>query len=246
MNKKAIAQKDNVKYLGVLIDQHLRWNYHVSNISKKISRGIGILTKLRNFMGTDLLKTIYYCLVYSHLTYGIQAWGSACITETVKLSVLLKKAARILTGNQYFQIYGEQAGPLPSAEPLFKELKLLNFKDAFDLNVGKFIYLTLAGQSPAIFNDWFSYTNNIHSHATTSSVTITRNQYFDAGTAEPTHNLFTKNSNLVKYGGKMIRVYGPKLWNSIPSVIQNSPSLSTFKIKLKNHFIDRYIGNNSA
>ena len=246
MNKKAIAQKDNVKYLGVLIDQHLRWNYHVSNISKKISRGIGILTKLRNFMGTDLLKTIYYCLVYSHLTYGIHAWGSACITETVKLSVLLKKAARILTGNQYFQIYGEQAGPLPSAEPLFKELKLLNFKDAFDLNVAKFIYLTLAGQSPAIFNDWFSYTNNIHSHATTSSVTITRNQYFDAGTAEPTHNLFTKNSNLVKYGGKMIRVYGPKLWNSIPSVIQNSPSLSTFKIKLKNHFIDRYIGNSSA
>ena len=41
-----------------------------------------------------------------------------------------------------------------------------------------------------------------NSHATTSSVTITRNQYFDVGTAEPTRNLFTKNSNLVKYGGR--------------------------------------------
>ena len=235
-----------MKYLGVLIDQHLRWNYHVSNISKKISRGVGILTKLQNFMNTDLLKTIYYCLVYSHLTYGIHAWGSACMTETVKLNVLLKKAVRILTGNQYFQIYGEQAGPLPSAEPLFKELRILNFQDSFDLNIAKFVYSTLAGESPEIFSEWFTYTSNVHSHATTSTVTITRNEYFDVGTATPTRTLFTKNSHLVKYGGKMIRVYGPKLWNSIPSDIQECSSLATFKIELKKHFIDRYIGNNNS
>ena len=153
MNKKALAQKDHVKYLGVFIDQHLKWNYHISNISKKISRGVGILTRLRHFMNTDLLKTIYYCLVYSHVSYGIHAWGSACITETEKINVLLKKAVRIMTGNQYFQIYGEPAGPLPSAEPLFKELRILNFRDTFDLNVAKFIYSTLSGLSPAVFSD---------------------------------------------------------------------------------------------
>ena len=42
----------------------------------------------------------------------------------------------------------------------------------------------------------------------------------------------------------MIRVYGPKLWNSIPRDIQDSSSLATFKIELKKHFINRYIGNN--
>ena len=126
---------------------------------------------------------------------------------------------------------------------MFKELRILNFQDAFDLNVAKFIYSTLAGQSPAIFSDWFTYTNNVHNHATTSSVTITRNEYFDVGTAEPSHNLFTKNSNLEKYGGRMIRVYGPKLWNSLPREIQDSPSLSTFKIELKKHFINRYTDN---
>ena len=75
---------------------------------------------------------------------------------------------------------------------------------------------------------------------------FTRNEYFDVGTAEPTRTLFTKNSHLVNYGGKMIRVYGPKLWNSIPSDIQDSSSLSTFKIGLKKHFINRYIGNNNS
>ena len=242
MNKKALAQKDHVKYLGVFIEQHLKWNYHISNISKKISRGVGILTRLRHFMNTDLLKTIYHCLVYSHVSYGIHAWGSACITETGKINVLLKKAVRIMTGNQYFQIYGEPAGPLPSAEPLFKELRILNFRDTFDLNVAKFIYSTLSGLSPAVFSDWFTYSNSVHSYCTTSAVTINQNGYFEVGTVEPNRTLFTKHSKKVKYGGRMIQVYGPTLWNSLPKNIQDSPSLATFKINLKKHFIDRYAG----
>ena len=128
---------------------------------------------------------------------------------------------------------------------MFKELKILNFQDSFDLNVAKFVYSTLAGQNPAIFSEWFTYTSNVHSHATTSSVTITQNEYFDVGTAVPTRTLFTRNSHLVKYGGKMIRVYGPKLWNSLPTDIQDSTSLATFKIELKKYFINRYIGNNN-
>ena len=37
MNKKAIDQKDHVKYLGVLMDQHLLWKQQISNVSIKIS-----------------------------------------------------------------------------------------------------------------------------------------------------------------------------------------------------------------
>ena len=245
MNKKALEQKDNVKYLGVLIDQHLKWNYHISNISKKISRGVGLLSKLRNFMDTDLLKTIYYCLVYSHVSYGIHAWGSACNSESEKINILIKKAARIMTGNRYFQIYGETSGPLPSAEPLYKELNILKFHDIFDLNVAKFIYSTLSGLSPEIFSNWFTYTNTVHSHATTSSVTINQTTYFDIGTTEPNKTLFTKNSNLVKYGARMISVYGPTLWNRIPKKIQESSSVATFKIQLKKHLINQYNSDNN-
>ena len=245
MNKKALEQKDHVKYLGVLIDQHLKWNYHISNISKKISRGVGILAKLRNYMDTDLLKTIYYCLVYSHASYGIHAWGSACNSECEKINILIKKAARIMTGNQYFQMYGEPAGPLPSAEPLYKELNILNLHDIFDLNVAKFIYSTLSGLSPEIFSNWFTYTNTIHSHATTSSVTINQTNYFDIGTTEPNKTLFTKNSNLVKYGARMISVYGPTLWNRLPKKIQDSASLATFKIQLKKYLISQYNSNSN-
>ena len=47
INKKAINEKEYIKYLGVLIDSSLSWKYQISNTSKKISRALGIMYKLR-------------------------------------------------------------------------------------------------------------------------------------------------------------------------------------------------------
>ena len=238
MNRKAIAQKDHVKYLGVLMDQHLSWKQQILNVSKKISRGIGILAKLRGSMDQKLLINIYYCLVFSHLSYGVEAWGSACETSLKRLHILQNKAVRILTGNQYFQIFGEPPGPLPSSSPLYKELKFLKFNDLFRMSVAKFVYLTLCEESPPVFNDWFTYIS--HSYATTSSTYITQNDYFDVGTEHPTYTLNVKKSKLSNYGCKMIRVSGPLIWNELPFIIQDASSIQTFKINLKNFFVDKY------
>ena len=238
MNRKAIAQKDHVKYLGVLVDQHLSWKYQISNVSKKISRGIGILGKLRGSMDRGLLINIYYCLVFSHLSYGVEAWGSACETNLSCLDVLQNKAVRILTGRQYFQIYGETPGPLPSASPLYKELKFLKLNDIFKMNIAKFVYLTLCGESPHIFSDYFTYTHSVHSYATTSSTIISQSHYFDVGTDHPTYTLFLRQSKLSNYGKKMIRIVGPLIWNGLPPAIQDASSVQSFKFHLKKFFIE--------
>ncbi len=240
LNRKAIGQKDHVKYLGVLIDQHLTWKHQVNNVSKKISRGVGIIAKLRMFVNSDILLNIYYCLVYSHLSYGIEAWGSACSTETNKLLVLQKKAVRILTGNQYFQIYGEPAGPLPSSEPLFSRLGLLKFVDIFKFSISKFVYSTLCMTNPQVFSNWFTYIHDMHNHATTSSASISRTNFFDTGTEEPSYSLYICGSRLVTYGDRLIKVCGARIWNNIPFNIQDAVSIMIFKEKLKNKFLLEY------
>ena len=35
INKKAIIEKNHIKYLGIIIDSHLNWKQHILNISKK-------------------------------------------------------------------------------------------------------------------------------------------------------------------------------------------------------------------
>ena len=52
--------------------------------------------------------------------------------------------------------------------------------------------------------------------------------------------MLTGVSNLVNYGKKMIQVTGPLLWNDLPPEIQDASSIFTFKVQLKNHFIEKY------
>ena len=178
MNRKAIEQKEHVKYLGILMDEHLLWKPQISTISKKISRGTGILAKLKGHMDKSLLVNIYYSLVFSHLSYGVEAWGSACDSYISHLEVIQNKAVRVISGVQYYQIYGEDPVPLPSSTPLYKELKILKLADIFKFSIAKFIYQTLCNESPNVFSDLFIHTHMVHDHATRSSIFITQGNYF--------------------------------------------------------------------
>ena len=72
------------------MDEHLNWNYHIAHVAKKIGRGIGILAKLRQFLTPQMLRNVYYCLVYSYLAYGVHVWGSAGVTALNNLVILQK------------------------------------------------------------------------------------------------------------------------------------------------------------
>ena len=135
------------------------------------------MAKLKPFLKDKLLRSIYYSLVYSHLSYGIHVWGSADQTTLNKLSILQNKAVRILSGKQYFQVYGQEPGPLPSSEPLYENLLISKLVDIFKLNIASFVFSTLVEESPANFHDWFSYDHDIHEHSTRAGAVVTREGY---------------------------------------------------------------------
>ena len=91
IQKNAISEKDHVKYLGILIDSTLSWINHIDNISTKVSKSVGLLYKIRNFVDIKIIKTLYYSLVYPHLIYAIEVWGSANETHLNKILILQKK-----------------------------------------------------------------------------------------------------------------------------------------------------------
>ena len=119
LDKKSILEKGHIKYIGILFDQHLKWKAHISNISKKISRNIGILYRLRRFVDLSLMKNLYYSIIYSHLVYGIEVWGSACQTALHPIVILQKKTVRMMTFNDNFP---DVPGPLCPSNALFSEL----------------------------------------------------------------------------------------------------------------------------
>ena len=68
---KAIHEKEFIKYLGVFIDSTLSWKHQISNISKKLLQAIGIMYKLRPFSPLQVMKNVYYSLIYSLIIYAI-------------------------------------------------------------------------------------------------------------------------------------------------------------------------------
>ena len=72
-----IQEKDYTKYLGILIDNKLSWNCHIKHVNLKISKGIGIVTKLRRYLSKGVLKTLFYTFVQPHIDYELLVWGSA-------------------------------------------------------------------------------------------------------------------------------------------------------------------------
>ena len=50
------------------------------------------------------MKNVYYSLVYSHIIYAIEIWGSAFKSDLDKISILQKRVMRLLTFNDIYPI----------------------------------------------------------------------------------------------------------------------------------------------
>ena len=71
-----------VCYLGVILQDDLHWNTHLTSLIKKLSRSTGLLSKLRHYVPKYLLWTIYYTIFNSHLINACEVWGKTKIKNS--------------------------------------------------------------------------------------------------------------------------------------------------------------------
>jgi len=86
-----LEQKQHIKYLGVFIDQYLKWDHQIKVVHSKIAKNIGILRILRHYVNIKTLKDIYYSLIYPYLSYGILSWGCTYKTSLEKIRTIQNK-----------------------------------------------------------------------------------------------------------------------------------------------------------
>ena len=60
---------EHTKFLGLEIDEHLSWRNHISEVTSKIAKNIGIINRLRKFVPGYILLTLYNSLVLPYLNY---------------------------------------------------------------------------------------------------------------------------------------------------------------------------------
>ena len=198
----------STKFLGIIIDNKLKWNEHITYIKNKISKSIGILYKTRCYLDKIALKNMYYTFVFPYLIYCNEIWGNAAAVHLDPLIKLQKKCVRTLTFSDY------QA---PS-EPIFQNLNILNFEKLVIQRISLMMFKYSIGEVPKPISQLFRTNNEYHQYNTRNGSCL----HAPIGKSEAIYHTF-------KYRGIHI-------WNHISNKVSTDVSYACFKHLVK-HYI---------
>ena len=208
-----IEMVDKTKFLGVMIDQCLKFEAHIQFIKGKVARGIGILNKCKKYFNSSTLMTLYYSFIYPYLNYCNCIWGNTCTTYLLPLIKLQKMAMRIIEGVER----------RAHTESIFKKLKVLNMNNLYVYCAQLFLFKYHYHKLPAIFDSFFMRNGVVH------GINTRRNALFRSQMA---------TSSLRR---RTIRVVGVRIYNYFYEKLDLNCALITYKRNLKNHLIENNV-----
>ena len=131
VNGLQIPEVEETKFLGMFLDKNLNWEHHMTYLYNKINSNHSLLGLSKKFLNENNLVKLYYAHVYSHIKYGITAWGSMSRRSQLSSIYGIQKSCIKLICKQ------------PKATnilELLKRHKLLKIEDIVELEMGKFRY----------------------------------------------------------------------------------------------------------
>ena len=96
LDEMKIQECKTMKYLGVHIDNELKFLDHIDSLKKKLSKAVGIASQLRYFVSRDVLLKYYNFYVKPILQYGILVYGCTYITHLKKIALMQRKLLRLI------------------------------------------------------------------------------------------------------------------------------------------------------
>lgn len=96
-NCTTIERTSCLKYLGVMIDNTLTWKQQIHSTVCRIRKLIFVFKNLRTVIGFKCLKTIYFALAQSIISYCITSWGGSAKTLMLRLERAQRAVLKVLT-----------------------------------------------------------------------------------------------------------------------------------------------------
>ena len=222
-----VVENSSVKYLGVHIDNNLKFDKYIRITSSKISRMVGMFWKCP-IDNLEIKKQIYHALVESHLNYGILLYASnysKYLTEHVEcadktpnnLKQLVVMQNKILRAIFRIPKFDKINKVFNSTSILYKKLNVLKLQDLYLYNLGLLCHDAIySHECPARISELFTLRTDI------SKKTLRSHEldlYYPA--------FKSLNSQ------RRPSIAGAMFWNTLPGNIKSTSSLPTFKKELK-------------
>ena len=91
-----LKQQRHFKYLGVVVDESLSWNNHVSYVASRVYPKLKLLGRISSFLSPEILLKIYKTTNLPIWNYGCIVWGFCSKKNSDFLERLQNKAMQII------------------------------------------------------------------------------------------------------------------------------------------------------
>lgn len=202
-----IRRVTSCKYLGLIIDENMKWIEHILSLEKKLAPVNGILWKLRNILPSQSKKLVYDTLFQSHLSFMSTLWGLASCKALNNVQILQNRALR----NTY------------ELQNQANRVNMYTHQVEAHLPVRAICLLNTA-----------TYMYQIENKLTHSNIKLNNMDKEHNMNLRNSHNIRPEPVK-TNYGAKSIASFGPKVYNKIPTDIKRSHHQHAFKWTLKCH-----------
>ena len=197
-----LFESSKIKYLGLILDNKLSWKDHITELCKKLSRAVGMLYKIRQFCPSSVLRSLYFSLFNSHLSYGLVVWGNAKRTLINKVKSLQKRALRSID-----LINDDQ----DDINHIHLNLKILNVDHQLQVQLSSLMWDYDHNTIPESLRTHFKRANLVHNYSTRNA---------------SKGGLYYGKVNTTKYGIQSFKYQGIKNLNGL----KNMPTYQNFLI----------------
>ena len=150
INNVPIENVESHKILGVNADKHLSWTVHIDKTCSKLNSKIALLKRISIYLTFEKKQLFYSSYLLPCFDYCCHIWGRNTIRKLSGISMLQKKASRILL----------EASERTPSKHLFTKLNWLNFGNRCNHHTALLIHKSLNNFTPKYITDIISFSNN--------------------------------------------------------------------------------------
>ena len=210
-----IEPSKSAKNIGAVFDQCMKMDKHVNTVCKSGWYNLFRISKLKKFLTVEQLKTAIHAFVTSRLDQNNSLLVGLPMCAIIKLKRVQHAAARLLLG----------AKKGDHASPLLKKLHWLPIEQRITFKILLLVYKSVNAQGPQYLRELL--------------VPYTPGRSLRSSSASLLHQPKSRSG----YGDRSFSVAAPKLWNTLPNKIRESPSVNTFKSALKTYLFKHTYGS---
>ena len=202
---KELTTMASVKDLGIVLDNHLSFNEHISILVSDLMGKLCMINRVRHLLDQSTLLIVINCLVFSKLFYCSSVWSGTSKGNVAKLQLVQNFAARILSDKSKFD----------HITPTLKELNLLPISDLLYLRDATLTFKCMNGLVPPYLSTMFTLRSEVHNRSTRNCDKL---QIPKCRTTLAQQAFYYR---------------AVQIWNSLPKDITDLNSIKRFKHELK-------------